>query len=535
MTHNYWRFLVIAVLMLAIPALVRSHPSESPRIVAGKDAELGQFPYQAMLRIQMEKGRALCGGSLISEEWVLTAGHCVEGASSFEVHLGAVEFKEPEGGDGRTVLNATEFIRHEEYRRESVSNDIAVIKLPQRVPFSDRIRPVALPTGHDDYNRRMAIASGWGKTKDRGGAAQRLQYAPLKFATAAFDFAMAKRENTFRIDYSNIPRKPSGNELHEFLYKEIGLKEEDVLRLQCSRSLGCAFVKVKSLELAQQTVEQHDNMHEIEVDDKSYRLRFMMEDGTKEVKLYDLSEGTSEDKIIEFLKQYGEVLSIREQMWGDQARYKVSTGIRIVRMMVQKNIDSFVTIDGEKTAVSYYGQRQTCKHCLETVHNGITCVQNKQLQVQKSYADAAKQPGLKKSAPKPAKQKAKTKGTGDSPLVFKTVAQTSSNSTPVNTNTTSTVISNTECMLLYGPGTIQPSTICTRGENRQSTCNGDSGGPLVLEDDRTLIGVVSFGSAIGCERRLPVAFARVTEFTEWIRNKTGVAAGSGEGTTTESQ
>ncbi|EDS44178.1 serine-type enodpeptidase [Culex quinquefasciatus] len=277
MTHNYRRFLVIAVLMLAIPAPVRSHPSESPRIVAGKDAELGQFPYQAMLRIQMEKGRALCGGSLISEEWVLTAGHCVEGASSFEVHLGAVEFKEPEGGDGRTVLNSTEFIRHEEYRRESVSNDIAVIKLPQRVPFSDRIRPVALPTGHDDYNRRMAIASGWGKTKDRGGAAQRLQYAPLK------------------------------------------------------------------------------------------------------------------------------------------------------------------------------------------------------------------------------------------------------------------VISNTECMLLYGPGTIQPSTICTRGENRQSTCNGDSGGPLVLEDDRTLIGVVSFGSAIGCERRLPVAFARVTEFTEWIRNKTGVAAGSGEGTTTESQ
>lgn len=279
---------------------------------------------------------------------------------------------------------------------------------------------------------------------------------PSKFATAAFDFAMAKRENTFRIDYSNIPRKPSGNELHEFLYKEIGLKEEDVLRLQCSRSLGCAFVKVKSLELAQQTVEQHDNMHEIEVDDKSYRLRFMMEDGTKEVKLYDLSEGTSEDKIIEFLKQYGEVLSIREQMWGDQARYKVSTGIRIVRMMVQKNIDSFVTIDGEKTAVSYYGQRQTCKHCLETVHNGITCVQNKQLQVQKSYADAAKQPGLKKSAPKPAKQKAKTKGTGDSPLVFKTVAQTSSNSTPVNTNTTSTVTPNSQPVSQPGGSGMQP-------------------------------------------------------------------------------
>lgn len=267
---------------------------------------------------------------------------------------------------------------------------------------------------------------------------------------------MAKRENTFRIDYSNIPRKPSGNELHEFLYKEVGLKEEDVLRLQCSRSLGCAFVKVSSLELAQQVVEQHDNKHEIEVDDKTYRLRFMMEDGSKEVKLYDLSEGTSDDKIIEFLKQFGEVLSIREQMWSDQARYKVSTGIRIVRMMVQKNIDSFVTIDGEVTAVSYYGQRQTCKHCLDTVHNGITCVQNKQLQVQKSYADAAKQPGQKKSAPKPSKQKAKAKGSGDSPLVFKPVSLTSTKTSSINTNTTSANNSNSQPMSKPGCSAMQP-------------------------------------------------------------------------------
>lgn len=247
---------------------------------------------------------------------------------------------------------------------------------------------------------------------------------------------MAKRENTFRIDYSNVPRKPSGNELHEFLATEIGLKQEDVLRLQCSRSLGCAFVKVRSLELAQQVVEQHDNKHEIVIDDNRYQLRFMMEDGSKEVKLYDLSEGVSDDKIVEFLKQYGEILSIREQMWSDQAHFKVSTGIRVVRMMVQKNIDSFVTIDGEITAVSYYGQRQTCKHCLDTVHNGITCVQNKQLQVQKSYADAAKQSGPTKPAKAAKTAKTKAKSSGKSPLVIKPVGPTPINPDLGNTKTT---------------------------------------------------------------------------------------------------
>lgn len=160
----------------------------------------------------------------------------------------------------------------------------------------------------------------------------------------------------------------------------------------------------------------------------------MMEDGSKEVKLYDLSEGVSDDKIIEFLKQYGEIISIREQMWNDQAHFKVSTGIRIVRMMVQKNIDSFVIIDGELTAVSYYGQRQTCKHCLDTVHNGITCVQNKQLQVQKSYADAAKQSGPPKSTSRPAKtSKTKAKSSGSSPVLIKPIGSSKQNS--ANTNT----------------------------------------------------------------------------------------------------
>ncbi|KAL9700801.1 hypothetical protein quinque_004242 [Culex quinquefasciatus] len=222
------------------------------------------FPYQAMLIIQMGKERSLCGGSLLSDEWVLTAGHCVEDAQSILVTLGAVEFREPADGDGRVVQNSTEFIRHEDYDPGTASNDVALVKLPQKVEFNDRIRPVALPTGHDDYNRRMAIASGWGKTKDRGGIADRLQYVSLK------------------------------------------------------------------------------------------------------------------------------------------------------------------------------------------------------------------------------------------------------------------VITNNECSLLY-PGTVQPTTLCTHNEERKSTCNGDSGGPLVLEDDHTLIGATSFGHIIGCEKRLPVAFARITEYVDWIRNKTGMA------------
>ncbi|XP_058456876.1 collagenase-like [Malaya genurostris] len=250
------------VVSLLIGLVIQTKAEES-RIINGKDAELGQFPYQAKLIIQTDQGRALCGGSLLSDSWVLTAGHCVENARSIEVTLGAVDLND-QGNDGRTVLNSTEYVRHPDYNPNTASNDVAVVRLPESVAFSDRIQPVKLPTGHDDYNRRLTLVSGWGKTRDYGGAAQKLQY------------------------------------------------------------------------------------------------------------------------------------------------------------------------------------------------------------------------------------------------------------------TTLTVIRNSECSLFYGPGTIQPTTLCCRGENRQSTCNGDSGGPLVLESDKTQIGVVSFGNVIGCERMIPVGFARLTEFTDFIRNTTGV-------------
>lgn len=39
---------------------------------------------------------------------------------------------------------------------------------------------------------------------------------------------MIRRENTFRIDYANIPKKPSFEELHNFIGEELGLKREEI-------------------------------------------------------------------------------------------------------------------------------------------------------------------------------------------------------------------------------------------------------------------------------------------------------------------
>lgn len=49
------------------------------RIVGGQTAEKGSWPWQAMLASR--DGSQFCGGSLVEENWVLTAAHCVYGSS----------------------------------------------------------------------------------------------------------------------------------------------------------------------------------------------------------------------------------------------------------------------------------------------------------------------------------------------------------------------------------------------------------------------------------------------------------------------
>ncbi|KAL0829188.1 hypothetical protein ABMA28_004025 [Loxostege sticticalis] len=82
------------------------------------------------------------------------------------------------------------------------------------------------------------------------------------------------------------------------------------------------------------------------------------------------------------------------------------------------------------------------------------------------------------------------------------------------------VINNRRCRLLF-PLVLHETNICTSGIGGLSgvgTCQGDSGGPLaVTRNNRPLlIGVTSFGSALGCQINFPAAYARVTSFIDFF-------------------
>jgi hypothetical protein len=74
------------------------------------------------------------------------------------------------------------------------------------------------------------------------------------------------------------------------------------------------------------------------------------------------------------------VLSIIDEVWGESFKYKnIKSGIRLARMKLNKNIPSYIEVNGEQTYVLHANQIQTCKWCYSRLHHGMSCAENRQI------------------------------------------------------------------------------------------------------------------------------------------------------------
>ncbi|KAH8297505.1 hypothetical protein KR054_000446 [Drosophila jambulina] len=137
------------------------------RIFGGDVGNPHCFPYQVGMLLQRPKGLYWCGGSLISDKYVVTAAHCVDMAKRALVFLGANEIKNAkEKGQVRLMVPSSNFHIYPTWNPKRLKDDIALVRLPHPVSFNERIHPIQLPKRHYEYRsfkNKLAIASGWGR------------------------------------------------------------------------------------------------------------------------------------------------------------------------------------------------------------------------------------------------------------------------------------------------------------------------------------------------------------------------------------
>ncbi|XP_045460795.1 chymotrypsinogen B-like [Harmonia axyridis] len=147
------------------------------RIIQGKQSVRGAWPWQVSLQLLHPEFGFLghwCGGTLITQDWLLTAAHCVKNdlfnlplPPLWTAVLGDWDRDVEENSEERIPVE--DIIIHERFH--NYQHDIALMKLsrPAKIMGDSRIRSVCLPTKRLSYNQTAkCVATGWGRDVEDG-------------------------------------------------------------------------------------------------------------------------------------------------------------------------------------------------------------------------------------------------------------------------------------------------------------------------------------------------------------------------------
>ncbi|HBE39996.1 MAG TPA: hypothetical protein DDW27_02095 [Bacteroidales bacterium] len=141
---------------------------ELSKIIGGTDANISDFPWQ----VYYESGNYLCGGTIISDSWIITAAHCTKNEDASDIPVSQMFVKAGATNpyrinEGKKYL-ISDVILHESFNNQTLDNDIALLKLKVPVDIPDA-KPIKLVTAADAEEGAtdpgvISWVTGWGLT-----------------------------------------------------------------------------------------------------------------------------------------------------------------------------------------------------------------------------------------------------------------------------------------------------------------------------------------------------------------------------------
>jgi trypsin len=133
----------------------------STKIVGGQLIQIEGVPYFASI---LYKHNHLCGSSIISRQWILSAAHCMIDAIPTNYLIRTGSSRKSRSGDLHEV---EKLIRHPRYDESTLDSDFMLIKLKKPMSFSKQQQAIQL--ANDDRKIHVGsevLTSGFGSTQN---------------------------------------------------------------------------------------------------------------------------------------------------------------------------------------------------------------------------------------------------------------------------------------------------------------------------------------------------------------------------------
>ncbi|XP_012890230.1 PREDICTED: mannan-binding lectin serine protease 1 isoform X1 [Dipodomys ordii] len=154
----------------------RSLPNLVKRIIGGRIAEPGLFPWQALIVVEdtsrIPSDKWFGSGALLSESWILTAAHVLRSQrrdntvipvskEHITVYLGLYDVRDKSGAVNRS---AARVVLYPDFNIQNYNHDIALVQLQEPVPLGPHVRPVCLPKSEPEglIPHMLGLVAGWG-------------------------------------------------------------------------------------------------------------------------------------------------------------------------------------------------------------------------------------------------------------------------------------------------------------------------------------------------------------------------------------
>ena len=162
--HAQVSLALILVPQVATDATVNNNLNR--RIVGGTQASAQEAPFMARLSVIEGTEKGLCGGTILSDQVIITAAHCLTlnrtktpiNPTDIVIGIGAAF------PSGLKQIQAIAVSIHPDYDPEKVHNDLGLVQVA-KIDFSDSIQPVVIST--DSVSKGTSFyAYGWGRTSN---------------------------------------------------------------------------------------------------------------------------------------------------------------------------------------------------------------------------------------------------------------------------------------------------------------------------------------------------------------------------------